>query len=441
MFGRYPRCMTRKQSKASTSRKSVAQKGSKKVAQRSTKKSAKKTSKKVTKKTVAKKKISGSVHAEPRSESVAASKELGTYRTKIDRLDQKLVDLLNDRAKLVVEVGELKRGSDTPIYAPHREAQVLERALERNDGPLPGRTIEGIYRELMSGSFALEQPLRIGFLGPLGSYSHQASVKQFGSSVDYEDLQLIGGVFTEVRRGHVNYGLVPIENSIGGGITETLDALSKNAGHVWVYAEVQIAIRHMLLTNCKPHDVRRIHSKPEVFAQCRHWLNTQYPKAALIPDASTSQSVMTAIKENQTAIEIGAELGSAAIASELAGELYGLPVLFANIADNPDNITRFYVISREKALRSGDDKTSIMFATEDKSGALVEVLQAFHNEGINLSHIDKRPSGRENWSYAFYIDALGHRDDPAMKKAIKGAKAHCKDLHVLGSYPRSKRIL
>ncbi|MFG0245045.1 MAG: prephenate dehydratase [Phycisphaerales bacterium JB052] len=379
--------------------------------------------------------------SEPAAERPEDSAQLSELREKIDHLDQQLVDLLNARAKLVVDVGTFKRGSGTPIYAPHREAQVLTKALERSSGPLPDRTIEGVYRELMSGSFALEQPLRIGFLGPGGSYSHQAAVKQFGSSVDFEDLQLIGGVFTEIRRGHVNYGLVPIENSIGGGITETLDALAENAGHIWVYAEVQIAIKHMLLTDCKPHDVRRIHSKPEVFAQCRNWLNTQYPNAALLPDASTSQAVQTAKKENQTALEIGAEPGSAAIASELAGEMYGLPVLFSNIADNPDNITRFYVISREQARPSGDDKTAIMFATDDTHGALVGVLQAFHVQGINLSHIDKRPSGRENWSYTFYIDALGHRDDERMQRAIAQAKGHCKELHVLGSFPRSTRIL
>ncbi len=377
----------------------------------------------------------------PAAERPQDSAELNALRTKIDELDQQLVDLLNARAKLVVDVGTFKRGSGTPIYAPHREAQVLAKALERSKGPLPQRTIEGVYRELMSGSFALEQPLRIGFLGPPGSYSHQASVKQFGSSVDFEDLQLIGGVFTEVRRGHVNYGLVPIENSIGGGITETLDALSKNVGHVWVYAEAQIAIRHMLLTDCKPNAVRRIHSKPEVFAQCRNWLTTQYPNAALLPDASTSQAVQTALKENKTAQEIGAEPGSAAIASELAGELYGLPVLFSNIADNAENITRFYVISREQALPTGDDKTAVMFATEDKHGALVAVLQAFNNAGINLSHIDKRPSGRENWSYTFYIDALGHRNDESMQRAIADALQHCKELHVLCSFPRSTRIL
>lgn len=377
----------------------------------------------------------------PAAETPADSAKLSELRAQIDQLDQQLVDLLNARAKLVVDVGAFKRGSGTPIYAPHREAEVLAKALSRSTGPLPPRTIEGVYRELMSGSFALEQPLRIGFLGPPGSYSHQASVKQFGSSVDFEDLQLIGGVFTEIRRGHVNYGLVPIENSIGGGITETLDALAENAGHVWVYAEVQISIKHMLLTDCKPNAIRRIHSKPEVFAQCRNWLNTQYPNAALLPDASTSQAVQTAKKENQLALEIGADPGSAAIASELAGELYGLPVLFSNIADNPDNITRFYVISREQARPSGDDKTAIMFATDDTHGALVGVLQAFHVQGINLSHIDKRPSGRENWSYTFYIDALGHQDDESMQRAIAQARGHCKELHVLGSFPRSTRIL
>lgn len=369
------------------------------------------------------------------------SAALNDLRTKIDRIDKKLVKLLNERAGCVVEVGDIKRGSDTPIYAPHREAQVLQKALDNNEGPLPNRTIEAIYREMMSGSFALERALRIGFLGPPGSYSHQASVKQFGSSVEYMDLRQISAVFGEVRRGRANYGLVPIENSIGGGITETLDALLDNAGKVRVYAEIQIGIHHMFLTNAEPKNIRRIHSKPEVFAQCRSWLNAQFPNAALCPDVSTSQSVQTALNENKTALSIGAEPGSAAIASELAGELYGMPCLFEGIEDNSDNITRFYVISKEKAGRTGDDKTAITFVTEDKHGALVEVLQSFHNAGVNLSHIDKRPSGRENWNYTFYIDATGHRDDPEMKRALRDARVHCKEIHVLGSFPRSQRIL
>lgn len=375
------------------------------------------------------------------TETAADSAELADLRRKIDRIDKKLVALLNERAGLVVEVGKRKRGSGAPIYAPHREAEVLARVLAANQGPLPDRTIEGIYRELMSGSFALEQPLRIGYLGPPGSYSHQASVKQFGSSVEYEDLHQIAGVFTEVRRGHVHYGLAPIENSIGGGITETLDAFREHAGKVFVYAEVQINVHHALLADCEPSKVRRIYSKPEAIAQCRGWLATQYPGAELLPDASTSRAVLTALEENRKAREIGAEPGTAAIASELAGEIYGLPVLFEKIEDNPENITRFYVISRQRARRSGDDKTSVMFTTDDKPGALVDVLGAFHASGINLSHIDKRPSGRENWSYTFFVDARGHLEDPDMKTALACARAHCRELHVLGSYPRSTRIL
>lgn len=375
------------------------------------------------------------------SESDSQSGALSELREKIDALDTQLVKLLNDRAKLVVKVGNRKRKEGTPIYAPHREAEVLGRALRINRGPLPDRTIEGVFRELMSGSFALEHPLRIGYLGPPGSYSHLAAVKQFGSSVSFEDLHEIAGVVTEVRRGHVHYGLVPIENSTGGGITETLSALQTNAGHLQVYAEVQIAIHHALLSNCEPSEIRRIHSKPEVFSQCRTWLATQYPKAELIAAPSSSRAVQTAMEENRIAESIGAPPGTAAIGSTLAGQLYGLGALFEEIEDNPNNITRFYVLGRQKAKRSGDDKTAIMFNTADIPGALVSVLRVFEDAGVNLTHIDKRPSGRENWQYTFFIDAQGHRDDPGMKKAIKQAEAHCRELIVLGSFPRSTRIL
>ncbi|MEL7472820.1 MAG: prephenate dehydratase domain-containing protein [Planctomycetota bacterium] len=359
-------------------------------------------------------------------------------------MDAKLVDLLNARAELVVEVGKTKQRGDVPIYAPHREAEVLERVLGSSDGPLPQRTIEGVYKELMSGSFALEQPLRIGFLGPAGSHSHHAAVTQFGSSVEYEDLHEIAGVFTEVRRGHVDYGLVPIENTTGGGIAETLGAFQDQAsgdGSVTVYGEILIAIHHALLANIKPSEVRRIHSKPEVFSQCKTWLATQYPGADLISAASSSRAAQTAIEENQKAREIGAEPAAAAVGSKLAGRIYGLKVLFPRIEDNPDNITRFFIISRQRAERSGDDKTSIMFQTADKPGALVEVLGVFERAGINLTHIDKRPTGRVSWEYTFFIDAQGHRDDASMARAILEAEKHCKDLVVLGSYPRAKRIL
>lgn len=369
---------------------------------------------------------------------------LDEIRVRINKLDSELVRLLNERSELVVDVGRLKRKQGLPVYTPHREVEVLDRALTMNKaagGTLPDKALEAIYRELMSGSIALQQPMRVGYLGPQGSYSHVAAVKQFGSSVDFEDLHEIGGVFTEVRRGHVNYGIVPIENSTGGGIVETLGAFQAARGDLTIIAEVQIEIHHAMLANCAPKDVKRIYSKPEVFSQCRMWLATQYPRAELIASASSSKAAETAAEESKTAVSIGHVPHSAAIGSELAGHIYGLNVLFSRIEDNPNNLTRFFVISRQKAQRTGDDKTSIMFTTADKPGALVSVLQVFDRAGINLSHIDKRPSGRENWTYTFFIDAQGHRDDPAMSAAIAEASEHCQEMVVLGSYPRARRIL
>lgn len=366
-----------------------------------------------------------------------APADLEALRQRIDEIDRRLVALLNERAQVVVEVGRYKRDKGVPIYAPHRESAVLKRALGASKGPLPARTIEAVFRELMSGSFALERPLRIGYLGPAGSFSHQAATAHFGSSVEFQDLHTIEGVFTEVRRGHVDYGLAPIENSTGGGIVETLDAFRAAHSEVTIYAEALLNVHHNLLAGCAPRAVRRIHSKPEVFEQCRRWLATQYPDAALIPAASTSQAVITAREE----IERDPSCGAAAIASSLAGKLHGLDAVYEKIEDNPNNITRFFVISRERAEPSGDDKTSIMFQTADKPGALVEVLGVFQRAGINLTHIDKRPSGRTNWTYTFFIDAQGHRSDPAMIAALDEASRHCAELTALGSYPRATRIL
>ena len=375
----------------------------------------------------------------------ASGLDLASIRERINQLDQRLIELLNERCSLVVRVGEYKRAHGLPVYTPHREAEVLERALKLNTGPLSDRSLEAIYRALMSGSFSLQQPLRIGFLGPPGSYSHLAALKHFGDSVEHADLHDIAGVFTEVQRGHVNYGLVPIENSTGGGIVETLDAFrdlaQRGKNEMFICAEVQIDIRHTLLANCAPAQVKRIFSKPEVFDQCRVWLARQYPRADRIPTPSSSRAAEMVAEESRKAAEQRRTPDAAAIGSELAGQIYGLNPLLVGIEDNPGNITRFCVISRQKAQRSGDDKTSVMFNTADKPGALAEVLAAFQRSQINLTHIEKRPSGRRNWTYAFFVDATGHIDDAPMIKAIVQARVHCRELTVLGSYPRSKRIL
>lgn len=371
---------------------------------------------------------------------------LADLRARISSLDRRLVAVLNERAQMVVEVGKLKRRAGMAVYTPHREAEVVDRAIKASNGLLSSRTVEAIFRELMSGSVMLQQPMRVGFLGPAGSYSHMAAVKHFGSSMDYEDLHEIAGVFHEVRRGHVHCGLVPIENSTGGGIAETMDAFRDGKAHhgeagVVICAEVQIEVHHTLLGNCPPSEVRRIFSKPEVFAQCKKWLTTQYPKAELVPAPSSSKAVEMVAKESAKLFQRGSVPQVAAIGSQLAGQIYGLNVLFEDIEDQPDNITRFYVISRQAAQRTGDDKTSVMFQTADKPGALVRVLQAFEKHKVNLTHIEKRPSGRKNWTYTFFVDAQGHQTETEMAAALRDARKHCRELVVLGSYPRSKRIL
>ena len=365
----------------------------------------------------------------PSDNPPADETHLVDLRRRIDEIDDRLVQLLSERAGIVVAVGKAKQTRGTPIYAPHREAEILSRAIARNTGPLSARTIEAIFRELMSGSFALELPLRVGHLGPPGSFSHIAAVRHFGASVECTDLGTIDGVFEEVAARRCHYGLVPYENSIGGSITDTLDALAEH--EVTIYAEALIEVAHALLANCGPSDVKRIYSKRDVFSQCRQWLNRQYAEAELVTTESSSAAVQKAVSEPH----------AAAIGSALAGELYGVNLLFEQIQDKPNNITRFLVIGREAALPTGDDKTTLLFVTADKPGALVDVLAVFRDAEINLSHIEKRPSGRTNWEYTFFIDCEGHRGDAKMAAALPDVRSHCVCLKVLGSYPRARRIL
>jgi len=353
---------------------------------------------------------------------------LESLRAKIDALDAQIVELLNARASVVVDVGKLKNASKAPVYAPDREKAVLEKVRLLNRGPLTDSSLAAVYREIMSGSFALERPLRIGFLGPMGSFSHEASVRKFGSSVEYVPVADIHGVFEETVRGHCDYGLVPVENSLHGGVVDTLDAFLHSSARIC--AEVVITIHHNLLASGTWDQVKTIYSKPEVFSQCRQWLSTTAKDRDVQPAPSTSKAAELASRQP----------GTAAIGSALAGELYGVHALFENIEDNPENETRFFVIGREGARRSGDDKTAIMFTTAHQPGALAEVLDVFKENGINLTDIEKRPSKKVNWEYYFFIDAQGHCDEPAMKTAIDQARKHCLQLTVLGSYPRATAV-
>jgi chorismate mutase / prephenate dehydratase len=358
-----------------------------------------------------------------------ASAELAQLRKQIDALDKQIVEALNQRARVVVQIGELKRNGQWPIYAPDREQRVLEQIRQYNQGPLPEACLMAIWRELMSGSFALERPLRIGYLGPAGSFSHLAARRKFGASVEYDAVDSIAAVFEEIARGHIDLGLVPIENSSAGGIGETHDAFLNS--QVKVCAEVLINIHHNLLSNSAADDITRIYSKPEALSQCRTWLSTQLRQADRIPVASTSKAAELASQQT----------GTAAVGSTLAAEIYNLHVLFANIEDNPNNITRFFVIGKEDARPTGDDKTAVMFTTDNKPGALTAVLDVFRDCGVNLTHIDKRPSKRVNWEYCFFVDCVGHAGDPHMQQALASAAARCLHLTVLGSFPRARDVL
>jgi len=355
--------------------------------------------------------------------------DLDELRAQIDTLDAQIVKLLNQRAEIVVEIGKIKRADGSPIFAPSRERYVLDKIQQANTGPLPDKTIAAIYRELMSGSYALQKPLRIAYLGPQGSYSHLAAVGQFGSSVEYEPVNDIRAVFEEVSSERANFGLAPIENSTGGGVIDTLDAFVET--DVKICAEVNRAIHHNLLTNYTLDTLDTVYSKPEVFAQCHRWLTETGLYNKTVPVASTSKAAELAKTEPR----------SAAIGSTLAAQLYSLPIVAKNIEDNVNNVTRFCVVGKASAKRTGDDKTAIMLTAPHKTGALVDILDVFRRSGINLTMITSRPSKKRNWEYYFFVDAEGHCEDQALMAAIEQARSHSLQLSVLGSFPRATEVI
>src|SRR4030042_1404732 len=346
-------------------------------------------------------------------------------RNQINKLDLQLVELLNERARIVVEIGKLKNKTGKPVYSPDREKEVFATVTKANEGPLPDRCMTAIWRELMSGSFALERQLRIGYLGPGGSFSHTAAMLKFGQSVEYEPLTDITSIFDEVSKGHCDLGLAPVENTMGGGVIETLDALIDS--DVKVCAEVLMAIHHNLLANCPLNEIEVVYSKPEVFAQCRNWLSATFKGAQTVAVASTAKAAQMA----------GGAPGAAAIGSTVAAELYGLRIVCENIEDITNNITRFLVIGREDAKPTGEDKTAILFSTAHKAGALADVLDVFKKYNINLTNIESRPSKKRQWEYYFFMDFLGHRTDEHVRKGLEEAGKHCLQLSILGSFPRA----
>jgi chorismate mutase/prephenate dehydratase len=348
-------------------------------------------------------------------------------RKKIDDLDDKLLDLLNERARTVIEVGDIKKSEKLDFHSPAREREILERLMARNKGPFPQDTLKAVYREILSSSLSLERPLRIAYLGPRATFTHMAGMQQFGLAAQYVPVESIRDVFSEVERGRVDHGVVPVENSTEGVVNYTLDMFIDS--DLKIAAEIMLEVSQNLMSRSgKLEDIRKIYTHPQVPGQCRQWLEKNVSGIPILDAPSTARAAEMA-KDDPDA---------GAIASEMAAILYGLQVVAKKIEDNPHNFTRFLVISKKPTGKTGRDKTSIMFSIKDKVGALHSMLTPFAEAGINLNRLDARPSGRQVWNYVFFLDMEGHIEEPKVAEAIERLKKDCMFLKVLGSYPRSQ---
>ncbi|MDD5115740.1 MAG: prephenate dehydratase [Candidatus Omnitrophica bacterium] len=344
-------------------------------------------------------------------------------RKKIDMLDRKLISLLNLRAEVTRQIGKVKLDTGKSIYSPEREMQVLRKASSLNKGPLKKEALEAIYREIMSASLAMEKYLKIAYMGPQASFSNLAALKRFGSQVGFVACASIPEVFFEVETERADYGVVPVENSIEGAVTHTLDMLVDS--DLKICSQVILNVSHNLLANCARGSIRRVYSNPQVFGQCRVWLQRNIPDAELVDVSSTTRASELAKNEKN----------SAAIASLLASKVYGLKVLASGIQDSRNNATRFLVVGKSVAKRTGHDKTSLLFSIKDRVGALYDMLLPFRKYGVNLTKIESRPSKKKAWEYYFFVDILGHQDDYKVKKALDELERRCMYLKILGSYP------
>ena len=352
--------------------------------------------------------------------------EIAKLRKKIDKIDGHILKLLNERAHLSLTIGKSKSRKGTSIYAPDREKNIYKRLIKDNKGPLSNDSLMAVYREIMSGSLALEKALKIAYLGPEATFTHIAALKKFGKSLNYLECKSIADVFTEVERGGADYGVVPIENSTEGAVNYTLDMFVDS--DLKICSEAYLPIEHNLLSKYKKiSSIKRVYSHQQVFAQCRIWLEKRLPNAKLTSYASTTQAAMSATLGR----------GSAAIASKLAAEKYELNILARSIQDSSHNITRFLIIAKQEVKSTKHDKTSIMFTMKDRAGALHDVLVPFKKKNVNLTKIESRPSKKKAWKYYFFVDLDGHHDDKKVKKALLVLKNKCLLLKILGSYPKA----
>ncbi|WP_136246843.1 prephenate dehydratase [Halomonas borealis] len=353
---------------------------------------------------------------------------LDSLRQRIDELDHDILRLISERAECARRVAEVKTQGDpgAVFYRPEREAQVLRRIMELNPGPLDGEEMARLFREIMSACLALEQPVKVAYLGPEGTFTQQATLKHFGDSAVSLPMAAIDEVFREVEAGAVNYGVVPVENSTEGVINHTLDSFIDSG--MRICGEVVLRIHHHLLVadTTRRDKVSRIYSHPQSFAQCRKWLDAHYPHAERVPVSSNAEAARL----------VKTEWHSAAIAGDMAAKLYGLTRIAEKIEDRPDNSTRFLIIGNQDVPMSGEDKTSIVVAMRNQPGALHDLLEPFHRHRIDLTRLETRPSRSGVWNYVFFIDLRGHRDEPRVAAMLEEVQVRAAEVKVLGSYPQ-----
>jgi chorismate mutase / prephenate dehydratase len=360
----------------------------------------------------------------PTSAPPSRAPTISALRAKIDKVDQQLVKLMNERAEYAHEIGQVKNNTGVAAYAPAREDEVLARVLALSKGPLPERALRAVFRELISGSRSLEKCLRVAYLGPAYSYSHLAAIHRFGQSVELVPVGSIAAVFEEVNRRQADFGLVPIENSTDGRVADTLEMFTRMPARIC--GEVQLRIHHNLLGKCSRAEIAEVYSKPQALSQCRNWLAKHLPTARLVEVTSTS-----------TAAELAqGKSGAAAIASMQAGVRYGLDVLAADIEDNKSNLTRFAVIGDETGPRTGKDKCAMMFEIAHQPGALADAMNVFKRNRLNLTWIESFPIARPEGGYMFFVELEGHETDPRVRKAITALERKAVRLDVLGSYAK-----
>ncbi len=351
-------------------------------------------------------------------------KELEKLRKEIDEIDNEILGLLNKRSKIVLDIAHIKRNENAKFYSPERERQILERLTALNRGPFPNETLKVIYREILSASLSLEEPLKVACLGPLATFTHLAALRHFGSSALFVPVITIKEVFDAVETDKTDFGVVPIENSNEGVISYTLDMFMDY--DLKVSAEVMLEITHNLLSKSGDRTkIKKIYTFSPATAQCRRWLQANFAGMPIIESTSTANAAELASHDEE----------AAAIASDLAAKIYNLKFIEKHIEDSRHNFTRFLVISKEFPKKTGRDKTSIMFSLKDKPGSLYSGLEPFKKARINLTKIESRPSKRKAWEYIFFVDMEGHVEDKKLKNAIEDVKANCLYLKILGSYP------